>query len=267
MNTAPYITGLTMVCIFAGLLIVGSALLVCLKFRANFRLFLGGVFAYLLIDGAYMLFLEIAQNSAGLKQIYLANTILVENVLFILQGVVFGFGAYYCARLLKVSRVFQVKHGLGVAAGMASYNTYLVYMRPQISNILLLKSYNDLVGAQTPPENMTEAEIEEIYSLTEQITTTPMLQVWLALLEVILVFAAIASISYLACSANFGRKSLIPVAMVTFVAYHILLANLNTYTSFWGGLAFEAVAAAVSVFFLAKVIINRNKAPQVRLKR
>lgn len=252
MTLSACLTIFWILCVAGLLFMLALALCCCVALRANFRLFVIGMAGFTITDLLAVGVNALAEKWSWLGAIYKANEASVTLTVLFVQALVLALCAFLAIRFFRVTKGYYFRQGFTIGSGMAAMMVYMTYIRPNISNIILISGYQLYLGGSVT--DITEEEAISTKALVEELLATPQLEMWMSILEFICISAAVIAVAYLAVTAILSRirTNLLFAAGIYFV-YTGAIYFINTNTgSMWIRLAFEAVCAAGAVMYIVK---------------
>lgn len=228
--------------IFEACAILFLALYSTLRLRANFRLFVGGMFAFLLTDAIELLVLHVVSDNKNLEDVYNRYRILFTIGIFLLQGIFLAFASSACVKFLAAKRSASFRDYFITASGAVTLNMLLTATRYHIP---IMKYLNGgYSGTSDGAPGSAGQSMEELSRL-------PVFRNVLILLGSLFMLVIVFSICLFAAGSGSGKSA--RKTWLAAGAYFIVqtaYALLNAYVSVWAAVPAAAVLAFLFIFFM-----------------
>ena len=215
------------------------ALFSCLKLHGKFRVFIIGLFVFLLVDAV----------DYGAKQFSLstgafdANAFSVQLIVIVIQAIILALFSYLGIKIF-VNYSYRYKDFFTIGAGAAAFKL-LDAMKDNYSYLqLLLGNYSVTEGGMTAEQYQQNADA---------LLQIPAADFGIALFEVLFTAMIIILAAYLASSALAREEDsmiYVPIGAGVYLVYSAAYWALFRYVSVWLGLAVGLAAAVGSVLVL-----------------
>ena len=235
----PHATLLYIIIFLELLGVLFLALFSCLKLHGKFRIFVIGLFVYLLVDAV----------DYGAKQLSLStgafdsNAYTIQLVVFAIQAIVLAFGAYLGVKVF-VNFSYRYRDFFAIGAGAAAFKLldaakeHFGYLQ------LLLGNYTVTEGGLTAEQYQQNADA---------LLQIPIGDFGIALFEVLLTATVIILCAYLSSSAlnrEEDSKIYIVLGAGAYIVYNAAYWALFRFVSPWLALAVGLAAAVGSILLL-----------------
>ena len=216
------------------------ALYSCLKLRGQLRLFIIGLFVYLLVDAI----------DYGAKQVSISagtfdvNAFGIQLIIFAVQAILLALGAYYGVKLFVNTYAYRFRDFFTIGAGAAAFK--LLDAAKEHFSFLQLP-----LGKDTVTEGGLTAQ--QYQQNADALLQIPVTDFGIALFEVVLTATIIILAAYLASSALFREedsKFYIPIGAGAFFVYQAAYWALYRFVTPWLALVVGIAAAIGTVFVL-----------------
>jgi len=227
--------------VLEGLGIILLAMFSCFRLRGNLRLFVIGMFLFLIVDAVDYGAQWIAESTAAFD----ANSFFIRMVVYAVQALLLAFGAYLGVKLFVNTYTYRFKDFFTIGAGAASLNLFLKGIRFHIGTLL------GLLG--NPLNESANTSAEEVQQSVEAYLQVPISQLAIGVFEVVYVAILIIFCAYIASSA-LGReedsKIYIVMGAGAYFIFFTALSALNKYVSPWVAFVFGIAAAVGAVIVM-----------------
>ncbi len=212
----------------------------CLKLRGNLRLFVIGMFIFLIVDAVDYGVQWIAQSTAAFD----ANAFFARMIVYAVQGIVLAFCAYSGVKLFINSYAYRFRDFFTIGAGAGALNLFLKGIRFHISTF---------IGLRTPPADSADPAVQQLLQSIEEYLQIPIPQLVIGMFEVVYVTIIILFCAYIASSAlerEEGSNLYIAIGAGAYFVFFTAISALNKYVSAWVALAFGIAAAVGAVLVM-----------------
>ncbi|HOP10375.1 MAG TPA: hypothetical protein PK629_02685 [Oscillospiraceae bacterium] len=237
MNTHILLLYVSIVLELLGVLFL--ALFSCLKLHGKFRVFIIGLFVFLLVDAVDYIAKQISLSTGAFD----SNAFGVQMIVFAIQAIILAFCAYFSVKVF-VNFSYRYKDFFTIGAGAAAFKL-LDGAKEHFSYLqLLLGNYTVTEGGMTAEQYQQNADA---------LLQIPVVDFGIALFEVLLTSFIIILAAYLASSALAREEDsmiYIPIGAGVYLVYSAAYWALFRYVSIWLGLAVGLAAAVGSIFVL-----------------
>jgi len=235
----PHEIALTIAIIIELLGVIFLTMFSFIKLRGTLRVFIIGLFVFLLVDAV----------NYGAKQLATANAAFdinsygIQLMIFVIQAVVLAFGAYLGTKLF-VNYSYRFRDFFTIGAGAAALKL-LIAAKDHYSYLqILLGNYTVTEGGMTAEQYRQNADL---------LLQKPIAEFYIFLLESAFIAIIILLGAYLASSA-LGRdedsRIYIILGAGVYIIYNAAYTALAMYVSVWLALAVGLAAAVGSVLVL-----------------